>query len=272
MSSLCRVVLVTLMIILTHITSAASAELRLRMATTTSTDNSGLLKHLNPAFEARYGVSLDVIAVGTGKALKLAQNGDVDLVFVHAPAAEIKFVAAGYGVKRFPVMHNDFVIIGPSTNPAGLMSSESAAEALRRIADSKATFVSRGDESGTHKKEQQLWQHIGLSPRGDWYLATGQGMGAVLQIAADKNAYTLTDRGTYIAYQNKIELNILSQGDSLLFNPYHIIAVNPLRHPHVKTELTNQYISFVTGQPGQKIIGTYRLGGQQLFYPDVITE
>ena len=257
---------------LIHASSAQSAQLRLRMATTTSTDNSGLLKQLNPAFESQSGVRIDVIAVGTGKALKLGENGDVDLVFVHAPGAEKTFVAAGYGLKRFAVMHNDFIIIGPKSNPAGLNEHQSGSEALRRVAQSQAIFISRGDESGTHKKEQQLWQGTGISPQGNWYLATGQGMGAVLQIAADKDAYTLTDRGTYIAYQKKIKLKILNQGSAELFNPYHIIAVNPQRHPHTKTDLANQYIRFVTGPAGQKLIASYRLGGQQLFYPDVIQE
>ena len=265
-----RIIVFNLMLILGGITPASGAELRLRMATTTSTDNSGLLKQLDPPFEALYGVRLDVIAVGTGKALKLGQNGDVDLVFVHAPAAERKFVAAGYGITRVPVMHNDFVIVGPSSDPAAISTSTSAAEALGRIARTRSVFISRGDESGTHKKEKHLWQAAGMVPRGKWYLATGQGMGAVLQIAADKNAYALTDRGTYIAYQRKIDLKILSEGDPLLSNPYHIIAVNPARHAHVKTALAKKYIAFVTGPEGQKIINEYRLGGQQLFYPDVI--
>ena len=184
----------------------------------------------------------------------------------------MKFVAAGYGLKRIAVMHNDFIIIGPMSNPAGLKKNESASAALRRVAHSQAIFISRGDESGTHKKEQQLWQGSGINPQGNWYLATGQGMGAVLQIAADKDAYTLSDRGTYIAYQKKNELAILNQGSAELFNPYHIIAVNPQRHPHTKIDLANQYIRFVTGPKGQKLIASYRLGGQQLFYPDVIQE
>jgi tungstate transport system substrate-binding protein len=257
---------------LIHATGAHSAQQRLRMATTTSTDNSGLLQQLNPAFESQSGVRIDVIAVGTGKALKLGENGDVDLVFVHAPVAEKKFVAAGHGLKRFAVMHNDFIIIGPKSNPAGLKEHESGSEALRRIAQSQAIFISRGDESGTHIKEQQLWRGAGINPQGNWYLATGQGMGAVLQIAADKDAYSLTDRGTYIAYQKKIELQILNQGSAELFNPYHIIAVNPQHHPHTKTDLANRYIRFITGPAGQKLISSYRLGSQQLFYPDVTQE
>ncbi len=208
--------------------------------------------------------------MGTGKSLKLGQNGDVDVIFVHAPAAEKKFVASGYGVDRAAVMHNDFVLIGPAADPAAVSAGTDAVDALRRIAGSKAVFISRGDESGTHKKEKHLWRTAGITPQGDWYLATGQGMGAVLQIAADKRAYTLTDRGTYIAYRNKLDLKILSAGDPQLFNPYHVIAVNPARYPNAKYQLAKKYIAFVTGKQGQKIIRDYRLGGQQLFYPDVI--
>lgn len=272
MPRLNRFFIVTTLLLLAGPVAVQAAGQRLRMATTTSTDNSGLLKQLDPPFEARYGITLDVIAVGTGKALKLGRNGDVDVVFVHAPAAEKKFVASGYGIDRLPVMHNDFVIVGPAADPAGIGRRSSAVEALRRIAGATALFVSRGDESGTHKKEKQLWQAAGIEPGGRWYLATGQGMGAVLQIAADKHAYTLTDRGTYIAYRKKLGLKILSQGDPKLYNPYHIIAVNPARHAHAKFSLAKKYMAFVTGPEGQKIIRDYRLGGQQLFYPDVIKQ
>jgi tungstate transport system substrate-binding protein len=240
------------------------------MATTTSTDNSGLLDVLNPPFEARYGVKIDVIAVGTGKALKLGENGDVDLVFVHAPAAEEAFVASGFGVDRRPVMHNDFVILGPRADPAGVRQAATAAAALARIAERHATFISRGDESGTHKKEQTLWAAAGVEPAGPWYLSSGQGMGAVLQIADDKDAYTLADRGTYLAYRAKLRLVVLVEGDAALFNPYHVIAVNPARHPHVSYDLAERYIEFVTGAQGQGIIGDFRIEGEPLFHPDVI--
>lgn len=251
--------------------SAQAAE-RLRMATTTSTENSGLLDVLNPAFEEKHDAVVDVIAVGTGKALKLGENGDVDIVFVHAPPAEKQFVEAGYGVDRAAVMHNDFVIIGPPGDPAGIAATSSAAEALQKISAQKATFVSRGDDSGTHKKEKQLWNEAGIEPGANWYLAVGQGMGAVLQIADDKQAYTLTDRGTYIAYGDKINLKIVSEGDKALYNPYHIIAVNPEKHSHVKYDLATDYIDFVTGEEGQKIIRDYRMQGQQLFYPDAMPD
>lgn len=247
-----------------------SAQDRLRMATTTSTDNSGLLKVLHPPFENQYNVKVDVIAVGTGKALRLGEQGDVDLVFVHAPNAEKKFVASGFGVERFPVMHNDFVIIGPRDDPAGLASLDDAGQALKRIAERQEVFVSRGDDSGTHKKEKSLWEKAGVNPGGDWYLAVGQGMGAVLKIADDKQAYTLTDRGTFLAYKNKISLKVLVEGDVTLFNPYHVIMVNPDKHPHVNRVAAQAYIDFIRSEAGQSIIRDYKVGGEQLFHPDVI--
>lgn len=267
--SLFNITAVTLLAILAF---TANATERLRMATTTSTEASGLLNALNPVFEKKHNAEVDVIAVGTGKAIKLGENGDVDIVFVHAPPAEKKFVEAGFGVDRTTVMHNDFVIVGPPSNPAGIAGSESAAEALRRIARSGETFVSRGDDSGTHQKEKSMWQSAGIEPSGNWYLAVGQGMGIVLQVADDKQAYALTDRGTYIAYKDKIELKVVSEGDKALYNPYHIIVVNPERHPHVKYDLATDYIDFVTGEEGQKIIRDYRIRGQQLFYPDAMPD
>ena len=247
--------------------SPVGAETVMRMSTTTSTENSGLLAVLNPVFEKKYDVRLDVIAVGTGKALKLGENGDVD-VFVHAPAAEEAFVAAGFGVDRKAVMHNDFVLIGAKADPAGVKGSESAVEAFRKISQGAAAFISRGDDSGTDKKEKELWQLASVKPEGAWYISTGQGMGAVLQIADEKQAYTLSDRGTYIAYQDKIELGIVFEGDAVLFNPYHVIAVNPKRYPEVKYDLAKKYIDFVTGAEGQAIIANFKQAGQQLFYPD----
>jgi tungstate transport system substrate-binding protein len=250
----------------------AHAAERLRLATTTSTDNSGLLKVLHPPFEQANDVVVDVIAVGTGKALKLGENGDVDVVLVHAPAAEKAFVAAGFGVERQAVMHNDFVLIGPGSDPAGLKDAGSAAEALKRIAATRAAFVSRGDESGTHKKEKILWEAAHVHPNGAWYLSVGQGMGAVLQIADDKQAYTLTDRGTYLAYHRKISLPLLVQGDPALYNPYHVILVNPARHPEVKVDLARKYAAYLTGPEGQGRIGAYTVDGQVLFHPDVLPD
>lgn len=248
------------------------AETRVRMATTTSTDNSGLLAVLNPPFEQKYDLKLDVVAVGTGKALRIAADGDADIVFVHAPGAELKFVAQGYGVDRTAVMHNDFVIVGPESDPAGLAEAMSIEDAMTRIAQSGATFVSRGDDSGTHKKELGLWKLAGLQPEGSWYNAAGQGMGAVLVIANEKQGYALTDRGTYIAMQPKIALGVRYEGDEALFNPYHVMAVNPEKHAHVKYDLAKKYIEFVSGPEGQSIIAGFRKGGQQLFYPDAIPD
>jgi tungstate transport system substrate-binding protein len=242
---------------------------RLRLATTTSTENTGLLGALNPPFEKRHGVSVDVIATGTGKALRLAENGDVDVVLVHAPDLEQAFVGAGYGVERLPVMHNDFIIVGPPGDPAGVRSASSPAEAFARIAAARAPFVSRGDESGTHVKEKELWSAAGIRPEGEWYLSVGQGMGAVLTISDDRQAYTLSDRGTYLAYRD-LELRILFEGAVELHNPYHAIVVNPARHPHVNAELAQRYADYLRSPEGQRIIREFRVSGEQLFFPDVI--
>ncbi len=246
------------------------AEKRLKMSTTTSTQNSGLLDVLLPPFEKANNVKVDVLAVGTGKALKLGQNGDVDVVFVHARAAEDKFVAAGYGVDRKDVMHNDFVIVGPKSDPAKLKEAKTVAEAFKRLAEGKAPFVSRGDDSGTNKKEKAIWTLAGITPEGTWYLEAGQGMGPVLLMASEKQGYTMSDRGTYIAYEGKIKLPIVFEGDKVLFNPYGIIAVNPKKHPKAQYELARKFIDYVTGPEGQKIIKNYKKKGKQLFYPDAI--
>jgi len=246
------------------------AEQRLRLATTTSTDNSGLLAALHPAFEQHTGVKIDVIAVGTGKALKLAENGDVDLVMVHAPASEKKFVENGFGVQRLAVMHNDFILIGPDADPASVRQAESLADAMKRISASDAGFISRGDDSGTHKKEKQLWQAASINPQGSWYLSVGQGMGAVIQIADNKLAYTLSDRGTYLAYRKNTDLKTVYEGSMALINPYHVILVNPERHPHSNFELAEKYVTFLRGKKGQNIIRNFTINGEVLFYPDVI--
>ncbi len=247
-----------------------NAQERLRLATTTSTDNSGLLAVLHPPFEKQYEINVDVIAVGTGKALRLGENGDVDVVMVHAPAAEISFVEKGYGVERLPVMHNDFVILGPQDDPAGLGEATTLNQALQKLSASGSHFVSRGDDSGTHKKEVSLWHAAGKSPEGNWYMAAGQGMGAVIQIANDKHAYTLSDRGTYLAHKDKIDLTPVFEGDPELFNPYHVIIVNPEKHPHVNTGWAQKYVDFIRGEVGQKIIREFKKGGELLFKPDVI--
>ena len=249
---------------------ANAGEARLKLATTTSTENSGLLAVLNPPFEAKYNVKVDVISVGTGKAMRLGRNGDVDLILAHAPAAEQKFVSEGYGIEREPVMHNDFLLIGPASDPAGLRQAADIGDAMTRLLNARHPFVSRGDDSGTHKKEKNLWQATGRTPTGGWYLSVGQGMGVVLRIANDKQAYTLTDRGTYLAYRDKLSLGILFEGAAALFNPYHVILVNPARHPHAKVDPARQYSAFIRGRQGQGIIGNFKVNGEILFHPDVI--
>ncbi len=243
---------------------------RLKMATTTSTDNSGLLAVLNPPFEKKYGVKLDIISVGTGKAIRLGKNGDVDLILVHAPAAEKKFVDEGFGIERESVMHNDFVIVGSVEDPAGLKSTKNIIQAMIRLAEEKHIFISRGDDSGTHKKEKELWAMVGNEPSGAWYLSVGQGMGIVLRIADDKEAYTLTDRGTYLAYKDKMKLKVLFEKDEALFNPYHIIMVNPEKHPHTKIELARKYAEFIRSKEGQDLIRNFKINAEVLFHPDVI--
>jgi len=243
----------------------------IKLATTTSTDNSGLLDELLPAFAEKHGIEVKVISVGTGKAIKHGEAGDVDVILVHAREAEDRFVADGFGVNRRDVMHNDFVILGPATDPAGIRGTEDVAAALRGIADAKAAFISRGDESGTHKKEMQLWRAAGVSPEGGaWYMPAGQGMGAVLTLADEKLAYTMADRGTYLAYRGKLDLIVLVEGDPRLFNPYGVIAVNPARHPHVRYAEVMEFIGWLTSTEGQGIIGDFRRDGELLFHPDAV--
>lgn len=260
----------TLFLLVCFSSQLVNAQERLRLATTTSTDNSGLLSVLHPPFEKQHDVNVDVIAVGTGKALRLGENGDVDVVMVHAPAAEINFVKKGYGIERLPVMHNDFVILGPQNDPAELTQTSSLKDALNRIVDSGQHFISRGDDSGTHKKEMLLWRSTGTHPQSNWYMSAGQGMGAVIQIANDKQAYTLSDRGTYLALKDKIGLVSVFAGDPELFNPYHVIIINPAKHLHVKAELAQKYVDFIRGEVGQKIIREFKKAGELLFKPDVI--
>ncbi len=240
----------------------------LRLATTTSTANSGLMDYLLPEFTKQTGVEVQVIAVGTGKALRLGREGDVDIVLVHARNAEQAFIDAGFGVERFDVMYNDFVLIGPPDDPAQISTSHSVYEVLKKIRNTKSTFISRGDDSGTHKKELRLWQKTGYLPQGDWYKSVGQGMGKVLQIANEMGGYTMTDRGTWLAYQAKSHLALLYQGDPPLFNPYGIIAVNPQRHPHVNHAGAESLIDWLTSEKGQRMIGTFTVKGEQLFIPN----
>ena len=264
--TICLILTLTLSIL-----SVAIGQEHIKMATTTSTENSGLLEVLLPPFEEKFNVKVDVIAVGTGKALTLGQNGDVDIVFVHARAAEDEFVNDGNGVNRRDVMYNDFIIIGPKDDPASIKGMKDIAMALKKIADKKAPFASRGDDSGTHKKEKSLWEAAGTSPEGSWYMETGQGMGPTLQIADEKRGYTMTDRGTYLAYKEKIDLPILVEGDDRLFNPYGIIAVNPAKHRHAKYPYAMALIGWVTSVEGQEIIANYKKFGEVLFYPTALT-
>ena len=240
----------------------------IKMATTTSTDNSGLLQYLLPKFEADCKCKIHYTAVGTGAALKLGQNGDVDVVLVHARPAENKFVAAGYGVHRRDVMYNDFVIVGPASDPAGVKGMHDPLKALKKIYHSGATFVSRGDDSGTNKKELRYWKAIGIKPGGSHYLAVGQGMGATLTVAGEKGAYTLSDRATYTTYAAKTGLHIMVQGDKKLLNPYGVIAVNPKRYPGINYKGAMAFVKWMTSSRGQKAIGDYRFKGTQLFHPD----
>ena len=245
------------------------AQPRIKLATSTSTENSGLLKYLHPTFERMTGVKVHTIAVGTGKALALGRNGDVDVVLVHARSAEDKFVARGYGVFRRDVMANDFIIVGPRGDPARIRGENDVVTALGRIAENNSRWFSRGDDSGTHKKEAALWEAAALEPSGRWYASLGQGMGKTLLAADEKRGYTLTDRGTYLAMiaGKKISLEVLVEGDKRLSNPYGVIAVNPKRHPHVRFAMAKKYIAFLTSKQGQLLIAGFRMNGKVLFYP-----
>jgi len=238
---------------------------------TTSTQNSGLFDHVLPKFTDRTGIEVRVVAVGTGQALKNARNGDGDVVLVHSKPDEEKFVADGWGVKRHDVMYNDFVIVGPASDPAGISGLKDADQALEKIAEAEAPFASRGDNSGTHKAELRLWKKTSVDPThssGDWYLETGSGMGATLNTAVGKHAYTLTDRGTWLSFANKSDFKVLVQGDPKLFNQYGVILVNPEKHARVKAEKGKAFVDWLTSGEGQKAIASYKIDGQQLFFPN----
>ena len=241
----------------------------IRLATTTSTDNSGLLSYLLPAFENKTGYRVHVIAVGTGKALRMGRDGDADVLLVHAPEAETEFVKSGYGEKRNYVMYNDFVLVGPSSS--NTRSDNDIIKALQQITENRSTFISRGDNSGTHKKELSLWKQAGINPQEKWYREAGQGMGKVLQMAAELDAFTLTDRGTWLAYMDKSPLKILSQGDPKLYNPYHIIAVSPERYPDINYQGARALISWLTSETGQSFIGKFTINDTLLFKPSANT-
>ena len=280
------------------LSTAASAEDKvLKMSTTTSTESSGLLEVLLPALEKDTGIKIKVIAKGTGAAIKDGEDGNVDVILVHAVKRENKFVADGFGTKRYPVMHNDFVLLGPAADPAGVKGLKESPIALKKIADAKAPFISRGDDSGTHTKELEVWKSSGVamaekkmtmakdgknvevvtqSPAGaeSWYISIGQGMGKTLTFADEKQAYTIADRGTYIAYKYgkkpALGLEVLVEGDANLANPYGVIPVNPAKFAHVKYDVVMEFVNWLTGEPGQKVIRDFQLEGKQLFFPDVI--
>jgi tungstate transport system substrate-binding protein len=262
-----KLILVISLLLMAFLAAGAHAGQRLKLSTTTSTEDSGLLKVLLPLFEKRYGCNIDVVAVGTGQALKLGEAGDVDAVLVHARRLEDRFVADGFGIDRRDVMHNDFVLIGPANDPAGVAKSRTAADAMKRLADQQALFISRADKSGTHTREQDLWQKAGIAPKGSWYIEAGQGMGQVITMATERRGYTLADRGTYAAFRRrKTDLVILYQGGKEMLNPYGIMAVNPAKHPHVKYDLAKKLVEFVSGLEGQKIISSFKVNGEQLFF------
>lgn len=241
----------------------------IRLATTTSTDNSGLLKVILPVFEVKYGGKVHVIAVGTGKALKLGENGDVDVVLVHARAAEDAFVAAGHGINRRDVMYNDFILVGPKSDPVGIRGMNDAIGAFRTIAAKQARFISRGDDSGTDQMEKSYWKAAGITPKGNpWHISAGLGMGEVLTMAGEMQGYTLSDRATYGAYRQKTGLDILVQGDSKMFNPYGVIAVNPRKYPDINYQGAMAFIDWLTSEEGQKLIAGYKVNDEQLFFPN----
>ncbi len=286
-------IVITMVSVLGAFVIGASAAERLKLATTTSTENSGLLGVLLPPFERETGLKVDVISVGTGAALKLGENGDADLVLVHAPALEAAFVAAGFGVNRRDVMYNDFIIVGPKADPAGVRGEKDAASALARIAGKGAAFVSRGDSSGTHVKEQELWRDSGIpllemkkllapagkereidyrAPEGQWYLSIGQGMSAALLMADEKEGYCLADRATWLAFRDRLDLEVLVEGDHRLFNPYGVIAVNPERFRKINHRGAMALIAWLTSVEGQKMIVDFKISGEPLFIPTAVKQ
>lgn len=255
----------------TGIAPAAEGERSIVLASTTSTDNSGLFGHLLPIFEAKTGIKVHVVAVGTGQALRLARDGDADVLLVHDRPSEEKFVADGFGVDRRDVMYNDFVIVGPAGDPAAIAGTSDAAAAFKNIAATKAPFASRGDNSGTHKAELRLWQKAEIDPKmasGTWYRETGSGMGATLNTAVSMNAYALADRGTWLSFRNQSDFQIVTEGDPALFNQYGVILVNPAKHPHVREQEGRIFMDWITSTEGQDAIARFTIGGKQLFFPN----
>ncbi len=250
---------------------AGAQDKHIVVASTTSTEQSGLFKHILPIFKAKTGIDVRVVAQGTGQALDTGRRGDADVVFVHDKVAEQKFIAEGSGVDRREVMYNDFVMVGPKSDPAKVAGTKDIAAALKKIADSKAAFASRGDKSGTHAAELRLWKLANVDPqtgKGSWYRETGSGMGPTLNTAAASDAYALTDRGTWLSFKNRRDLGIVVEGDQRLFNQYGVILVNPSKHAHVKKDLGTTFINWITSPEGQKAIADYKIDGEQLFFPN----
>jgi tungstate transport system substrate-binding protein len=264
-------ILISIVLLISIISDGSAQSRFITVASTTSTEQSGLFRHLLPIFEKKTGIRVRVVALGTGQALDMARRGDADVVFVHAKSAEEKFIAEGYGVKRLPVMYNDFVLVGPKSDPAKIAGGKDILAALRKIKAAAAPFVSRGDRSGTHLAELELWKQAGIDiavEKGPWYRDTGQGMGPALNTASSMNGYILTDRGTWISFKNRGEFAILVEGDKRLFNQYGVILVNPEKHKHVKKELGQAFIDWIVSPDGQKAIADYKIGGEQLFFPN----
>jgi tungstate transport system substrate-binding protein len=268
MELMCRSVLASLLALALP---AAAQQKFIAVASTTSTEQSGLFKHLLPIFERKSGIQVRVVALGTGQALDMGKRGDADVVFVHAKPLEEKFVADGWGVQRFEVMYNDFVLVGPKSDPAKVGGTKDIVAALQKIKAAQAPFASRGDKSGTHFAELELWKAAGVDiakDKGPWYRDTGSGMGPTLNTAAGMNAYALTDRGTWLSFKNRGDLVLSVEGDQRLFNQYGVMLVNPAKHPHVKKEMGQAFIDWVISPEGQKAIADYEIGGEQLFFPN----
>jgi tungstate transport system substrate-binding protein len=253
------------------IPAASAQDKSIIVSSTTSTQDSGLFGHILPLFKAKTGITVKVLAQGTGQALDTGRRGDADVVFVHAKSAEGKFLSEGQGVKRYPVMYNDFVLVGPKSDPAGVKGTKDIVAALKAIKDKSAPFISRGDRSGTHIAELNLWKAAGIDiekDKGAWYKAIGQGMGAALNTASASNSYVLTDRGTWLSFKNRGDLIIAVEGDKKLFNQYGVMLVNPQKHPNVKKDLGQAFIDWLISPEGQKAIADYKINGEQLFYPN----
>jgi tungstate transport system substrate-binding protein len=271
MKSRCHILAFAAAALLAGITSVSAQDKSIVVSSTTSTQDSGLFGHILPLFKAKTGIDVKVVSQGTGQALDTGRRGDADVVFVHAKSAEEKFLAEGFSLKRYPVMYNDFVLVGPKSDPAGIKGTKDIVAALKAVKDKSAPFISRGDKSGTHIAELNLWKTAGIDiekDKGPWYKAIGQGMGAALNTASASNSYVLTDRGTWLSFKNRGDLIIAVEGDNKLFNQYGVMLVNPAKHPNVKKDLGQAFIDWLISPEGQNAIAGYKINGEQLFYPN----